>query len=406
MNKKVIMHIDADAFFASVEEGFNPLLRNKPVIVGGFADERGCVHTANYHARRFGVYTGMPLRKAQEICSNAVFLKGDYRQYKSAGMVIEGILKGITPYVEMSSLDDSYIDVTGFERFYSSPVEIALKIKKEVWIALKITVSIGISTSKLVARIASGINKPDGLTIVPEGKEKEFLSRRPVKEIPGVGKKIEMIFNSFGIKTVGELANLPKSFIMQVVGSANGQKIWEFANGIDDRPVKCKEMSKQISRETSFIEDTDNENFILAMLNYLSERIGKKLRDEKWFCRKVALKIRYSDNRVVNVSTFIKSHTDDGKKIFSIVKNLYKRVNNKKKRICFVAVIAGEIDYRERQKFICPGKIKQEQVNTGVDRVRNFFGFTSVIPARALLLSEKYRIRKYGYILRTPSLSQ
>jgi len=406
MKERIIMHLDADAFFASVETGFNPLLKDSPVIVGGYATERGCVHTANYKARRAGIYTGMSLRQAEEICPDAVFLKGDFRQYKAAGLTIEKILRSITPCVEISSIDDSYIDVTGLERFYPSPLEITNKIKYEIWKELKITVSIGISTSKLVARIASGINKPDGITRVPPGKEREFLASLPVREIPGIGGKTERVFHSINITKIGELAKLPKDFVIQIVGSINGEKIWKFANAIDNRPVQVKEISKQISRETSFIEDTGNDGFILAAFNYLCERIGKKLRDENWVCRRISINIRYSDNKGARISKSIMDSTDDGKKIFSVVKMLYEKIHTRKIRIRFVAVRAGEIDYNERQGLIFVEKIKQRELNKGTDRVRESFGFTSISPARTLLLKTRYKMEKHGYVLRTPSLSQ
>jgi len=406
MKKRTIIHLDADAFFASVEQGFNPLLRDKSVLVGGFATERGCVHTANYKARRAGIYTGMSLREAEEICPDAVFLKGDYRHYRAAGITIESILRKISPRVEMGSLDDSYIDVTGFERFYGSPLVIAYRIKEEIWEALKITVSIGIATSKLIARIASATNKPDGITWVPSGKEREFLSPLSIREIPGIGRKIENLFHGINVMKIGELARLSKEFVIQITGSKNGEKIWEYAHAIDNRPVKVKEIAKQISRETSFVEDTGDDNFILAALSYLSDRIGKKLRDENWVCRRVSLKLRYSDNKSAVQSKSMSEYTDDGKTIFSFVKTLYIKIRTRQIRICFVAVLVSEIDYKERQGFLFKETVKYNDVNKSADKVRNNFGFTSLFPARTLVLKTKYRMEKHGYILRTPALSQ
>jgi len=403
---KTIIHLDADAFFASVEQGHNPMLTGRPVIVGGLPHQRGCVHTASYDARRRGVYTGMSLRQAQEICPDAVFLKGDYRRYRAASAVIEEVLRTFSPDVELASLDDAYVDMTGVLRLYPSAVDAAAQAQKEIRRRLGIGVSVGIATSKLVARVASGLNKPDGITSVPPGEERRFLSVLPLRLLRGIGPKTESIFRELGITTIGALLTLPKNTVLQLLGGAVGEMIWQYAQGNDARPVEQKTIPRQVSRETSFGEDSDDARLIGGTLRYLAERIAAKLRQNEWTARRIFLKVYYADGRVQKQSRTLPRRTNDGSFIGAQVRALYDGFPVRRVRVKLVGAAVSGIAPVEEQRSMFDVTGRQDELNAGVDRVRSRYGFTSLASADTLILQNYYRMESHGFVLHTPALSQ
>ncbi len=403
--ERLIMHIDADAFFASVEQGFSPPLRNKPVIVGGSENQRGVVHTASYEARECGIRTGMPLVQAKRLCPDAVFLKGNYQHYQSASQVMQEVYLRYTPAVEFTSLDDAYLDLTGTLHLHPSPPEIARKIQQAVHDALHIGVSLGMGSNKVIARIASGLKKPRGIVYVPPGTEKEFLAPLPVDELPGVGHVAKEKFTELGIFSVGQLAAIPKVALIQMFG-VNGQKMWELANGIDPREVKTRILPRQISRETTFEEDTTDQNAVVACLQYLTERIGAKLRQQELLCRRVGLKIRYSDFTQHNVSQGLPEATDSAGNIFAEVEKIISRLPFRRLRIRHVGVWVTQIEWRNLQLRLFDEGKKSELLDAAVDEIREKFGFMAILPADTLELRKKYRMEKNGYVLHSPALTR
>jgi len=399
------MHIDADAFFASVEQGFNPLLRNKAVVVGGSEHQRGVVHTASYEARARGIKTGMPLVQAKRICPEAVFLKGNYQHYQATSLVMQDIYLNYTPQVEFTSLDDAYLDFSGTLHLHPPPLEIARRIQQAVAEALHIGVSLGIGGNKVIARIASGLKKPRGIIYVPPGTEKEFLAPLPIDELPGVGRTAREKLLELGIFTVGQLAALPKVVLIQLFG-VNGQKMWELANGIDHREVQQRILPKQISRETTFEEDTTDQSVVLACLQYLSERIGGKLRQQELLCRRVGVKIRYSDFTQHNVSQALPQATDSAAEIFSEVENILSRLPFRRLRIRHVGVWVTHIEWRNLQLQLFNEEKKMELLDAAIDEIREKFGFMAILPADTLELHKKYRLEKNGYVLHSPALTR
>ncbi|MFC1728845.1 DNA polymerase IV [candidate division KSB1 bacterium] len=404
--QKLILHLDADAFFASVEQGFNPHLQGKPVIVGGLAHQRGCVHTASYEARRLGIHTGTSLRQAKEICPKAIFLQGDYRRYRAAALGIEKILRSHTPDVEIASLDDAYIDLTGVMRRYSYACDFAEKIQKEIRQQINIGVSIGIGSSKLIARIASGLHKPEGITAVPAGYERQFLSILPVRVLRGIGMKTETVFHELGITTVGELTLLPKTTVLQLLGAAVGAKIWQYAHGVDNRPLQVQQTPKQISRETSFEEDSDDDKLIEGALRYLTERIAAKLRQHDLTARKVHIKIRYADGRSQKRPVTLSRRTGDGELLGACVQKIYNSFPKRRVRVKLVGVTVFDIADSDEQWTLFDMNDRSDRLNNGIDRVRERFGFTSLQVGSTLVLQDYYRMESHGYILHTPALSQ
>jgi DNA polymerase-4 len=399
------MHIDADAFFASVEQGFNPLLRNKPVVVGGSEDQRGVVHTASYEARACGIRTGMPLVQAKRICPEAVFLKGNYQHYQATSLILQDIYLNYTPQVEFTSLDDAYLDLSGTLHLHPPPLEIARRIQQAVDDALHIGVSLGIGENKVIARIASGLKKPRGIIYVPPGTEKEFLASLPIDELPGVGRAAREKLLELGIFTIRQLAALPKVVLIQMFG-VNGQKMWELANGIDPREVQQRILPKQISRETTFEEETTDQSVVLACLQYLSERIGGKLRQQELLCRRVGIKIRYSDFTQHNVSQALLQPSDSAAEIFSEVEKIFYRLPLRRLRIRHVGVWVTHIEWRNLQLQLFNEEKKMELLDAAVDEIRQKFGFMAILPADTLDLRKKYRLEKNGYVLHSPALTR
>ena len=402
---RTIMHIDADAFFASVEQGFNPLLRGKPVIVGGRENQRGVVHTASYEARACGVRTGMPLFKAKALCPQAVFLKGNYEHYKAVSLVFQDIYLQYTPAVEFTSLDDAYLDLTGALHLYPSALWVAERIQREVWRRVHVGVSIGIGSNKTIARIASGLRKPKGIVQIPAGKEQAFLAGLPVDVLPGIGRMGKEKLNDLNIFRVRELAKLPKRVLEQLFGK-NGLSIYDFAQGRDPRPVKRKVFPKQISRETSFEEDTMDLELVRGTLQYLCERIGKKLREEKLHCRTLTIKIKYSDFRFHTVRQKLAHPTANSGVLFAAAVRLFEQLRLRRTRIRHVGVSVTDIEPQNFQRMLFDTETRRELLDAALDEIRSKFGFMAILPADTLTLKSKYRMEPNGYILHNPALTR
>jgi DNA polymerase-4 len=399
------MHIDADAFFASVEQGFNPLLRNRPVIVGGTENQRGVVHTASYEARACGVRTGMALVRAKQVCPNAVFLKGHYEHYQAISLFFQEIYTKYTPIVEFTSLDDAYLDLTGTLHLHPSPEQIARDIQDEVWEKTGVGLSMGIGINKAIANIASDLEKPKGIVNVPAGKEKEFLAPLSVDVLPGVGRIAKEKLTDLGIFTVGQLAVFSKLLLEQLFGK-NGKKLWDLANGNDPREVKQRIIPRQISRETSFEEDTADMAIIKGTLQYLTERLAKKLRQTELVGQTVQVKIRYSDFGNNNRSRSLPYPSNDSGTLFKLAETLFDEIRLRRVRIRHVGVAVTQIRPVNWQASLFNRKNQQESLNTTIDQIREKFGFMSIIPAETIELKRKYRMEPNGYVLHNPALTR
>jgi DNA polymerase-4 len=402
---RTIMHIDADAFFASVEQGFNPQLRNRPVIVGGTENQRGVVHTASYEARSRGVRTGMALVRAKQICPNAVFLKGHYEHYQAISLLLQETYTKYTPIVEFTSLDDAYLDLTGALHLHPSPEQIARDIQTEVWEKTGVGLSMGIGINKAIANIASDLEKPKGIVNVPAGKEKEFLSPLPVDALPGVGRMAKEKLTDLGIFTVGQLALFSKLLLEQLFGK-NGKKLWDLANGNDPREVKQRIIPRQISRETSFEEDTADMAIIKGTLQYLTERLAKKLRQNELVGQTVQVKIRYSDFGNNNRSRSLPYPSNDGGTLFKLAETLFDEIRLRRVRIRHVGVAVTQISPLNWQASLFNNKNRQESLNSIIDQLREKFGFTTILPAETIELKRKYRMEPSGYVLHNPALTR
>ena len=326
-NKRVILHVDMDAFFAAVEQRRHPELKGRPVVVGGDGDpfKRGVVSAASYEARTYGIRSAMPLREAYRRCPEAVFLPVDFEEYTRASEEVFNILKGYSQLIEPAGLDEAYLDMTAAcagegeleplepmgmrERFERASV-IARDIKKRIREETGLTASVGIGPNKLIAKIASDLNKPDGLTVIREEDIQRVLFPLPPSRLWGVGKKTAERLKSMGIETIGQLAEIPAETLMEVFGNLSGQGLHEHALGIDESQVITTWERRSMSREVTYQWDTRDMRVIRETLSVLAGDIAGALRQEGYRGRTITVKIRYHDFQTVTHAKTIPNYTD------------------------------------------------------------------------------------------------
>jgi DNA polymerase-4 len=297
-----IIHMDLDAFYASVEQLRRPELRGKPVIVGG-ADSgdgsshlaRGVVSTASYEARVHGVHSAMPLRTALRLCPHAIVVPVDFRAYRDASSAVFSVARDYTPLIEPLSLDEAYLDVTGSRLRFGEAADIAMTIRDRVLAECGLDASFGVATCKTVAKVASDLRKPRGFVAVAPGDEAAFLAPLPVRRLPGLGPASESSLAGLGITTLGQLAALSLETLQLRVGQAAGRSLWERAQGIDTSQVALPGRPKSVSREETFFADVDSSDRLFEQVALLSADVGARLRHGGWTAQVVTLKLRYSD---------------------------------------------------------------------------------------------------------------
>ncbi len=299
-NGRAILHVDMDAFFASVEQLDHPEWRGKPLIVGGRPGERGVVATASYEARRFGVRSAMPSAQAERLCPDAIWTHGRFDRYRELSATVCAILREMTPIVEQVSIDEAYLDVTPSRNRPEHPVDIALAIRDRVD-ALGLSCSIGVATARCVAKIASDFDKPHGITVVPPGAEARFLAPMPVTALGGIGSATAERLREAGIRTLGDLAALDEQSARSLLGST-GPELARRAAGIDDRPVGVEREVKSISNEHTFSTDIRERSDVEAALRTLVARVAGRLRAKSLKGRTLTLKLRYGDFTTKTVS--------------------------------------------------------------------------------------------------------
>ena len=401
------MHIDLDAFFVSVEQVLNPELKGKPVVVGGKPDRRGVVAAASYEARAFGVHSAMPLATASRLCPQAIFIEGNFAKYRDASQKFMNILADFSPYLEPLGIDEAYLDATGFESIYGSTKKMAEKIKQRTKDELGLCASVGIASSKVVAKVASDLSKPDGLIEVPAGKERSFLEPLSVAKLPGIGKKSERVLKDLGINTIGQLANTPLDILKSHFG-AYGKLIHDHANGIGDDKVEPPAAAKSISRETTFARDTRDSSLLKATLRYLSERVGSDLRQKVKLARCVTLKLRYADFTTTTRQQTLSQASDTDQTIFDTGLRLLKNeLPREKQAVRLIGIGVSNLVEASRQLDMLDSSAQRlEKLNTAIDHIRKKYGFTAIQTGRTLQLKDIFPETGEGYTLHTPSLSR
>lgn len=343
MTRKIV-HVDMDAFFASIEERDNPELKNKPLIIG--ADPkggkgRGVVSTANYEARKFGVHSALPISRAYQLCPQGIFMPPDMRRYSVESRKIMEILSSFSPAVEQVSVDEAFLDCTGTRELFGSSRELGQKIKQAIKDKTGLTASVGIAVTKSIAKIASDFDKPDGLTIIEPGREKEFLRGLPIKKIWGVGKKTEAQLSRLGIFQVSQLIDMGQKELEAKFGKF-GTHIWEMANGIDDRSVVSNleggHERKSISEERTFEEDTDDIERVKILLLKLADDISNQMRKEEIAGKTINLKIRLTGFETFTRSLTIDSYVNDPDTISQVGLQLFDNFDRRQKKIRLIGL--------------------------------------------------------------------
>ena len=324
---RIIFHVDMDAFFVSVEELYDPSLKGKPVVVGGQRDERGVVSAASYAARKFGVHSAMPLRTAAKLCPQAIFVNGHPERYREFSGRVHEVLGHFSPLVEMASVDEAYLDMTGTERLHGPALRCAHRLHSEMKSKTQLNCSIGIGSSRLIAKVSSAKAKPNGVLWVLPGQEARFLAPLDVGDIPGVGKVMEKNLQDIGIHRVGDLAALEENDLEQHFGkwgqALAGKSRGEDAGGWFDTAVGEHTDPKSISHEHTFDEDTGDLERLQSTLMRLSEMVGRRLREGGYFARTIQLKLRYKDFTTITRAHSLELPTQMDHEIFEQARRLF-----------------------------------------------------------------------------------
>jgi DNA polymerase IV len=339
---KRILHIDMDAFFAAVEQKRQPELIGLPVVIGGSGDptKRGVVATASYEARKFGIHSAMPLKTAYGLCPKAVFLPVDYEAYARESHKVKSFLRGLTPDMEDVGIDEAFLDISEIDK---TSEEISQLIKKAIRDETGLTCSIGIAPNKLLAKIASDMDKPDGLTVILAEDVLSILNPLPVRKLWGVGPKTEKYLKDIGIETVGELAALPIDRLVDSFGSSYGNYLYHASRGIDDSPLITDWEPKSISRETTFQKDIADWQFIAKTLADLTREVVTEMKDSGVKARTVTVKIRFSDFETVTRATTIQHASDKDEALRKTAFACLKRVELKK-RVRLIGMRASHLE--------------------------------------------------------------
>ena len=404
-------HLDLDAFFASVEQKLDPSLKGKPILVGrvdpqGKSVPRGVIATASYEARKFGCKSGMPLFQALKLCPNCVVVGGHYEEYIKASDAVFGICARYAPKVEQISLDEAFLDFSNTEWVYPNQsggkeglIEIAKKIKEEVQSEVGITASIGIARTKVAAKVASDYQKPDGITYVSAGKEKEFLAPLPLKDLPGINDKTErkltILLSSIIVGRnkfrLGDFADLSREVVEEVLGRG-GLGLWQAANGMDNIWFVPRTRVKSVSRSETFAKNSADIKFILAMLQQLTEKVGSQMRSEGYSGRCIHVSIRYNNFRTVSRQRVLPYPTSSTKEIYQMGKQLLKELWDDHIPLRLVGIAVSDFEPRGlvfQASFFDKNRNKQLDLEKRIDSLRERFGKDAVIPATLLNLETR-----------------
>ncbi len=376
----MVFHVDMDAFFVSVEELFDSSLRGKPVVVGGDRNERGVVAAASYEARKYGVHSAMPLCTAARLCPQAIFVHGHPDRYREYSGKVRGVLQQFTPQVEMASIDEAYLDMSGTERLHGPPLRAANALHERVGCMTGLNCSVGIATSRLVAKVASDQAKRNGILWIVPGGEAAFLAPLEVRKIPGIGKVGEKNLNAMGIRKVGDLACLKE------VSCRKGSGKWGLAlagkaRGLDagawfDEEIGEGSGPKSISHEHTFGEDTADEEELESTLARLCEMVGRRLREQGLHARTIQLKLRYKDFSTITRAHTLATMTQLDTELYSEIRNLFRRNWNGAEAVRLLGVQASSLEPLEGQMGLMDAdrNHRWKQALAVTDRLRDRFG--------------------------------
>ncbi len=403
--QRLICHLDMDAFFVSVAELFDPSLIGKPVVVGGRANQRGVVAAASYAARKFGVHSAMPLRTAGQLCPQAVFVEGHPQHYREYSKKVFAILNRFSPLVEMASIDEAYLDLTGTERLHGPAMRAAHELHGAIGRETNLKCSLGLASSRLVAKVSSDQAKPNGVLHILPGQEAPFLAPLEVRRIPGIGKQMEASLHRLGIRRVGDLASLDESFLasrfgkwgLALAGKARGAD----AGGWFDAEIGADSNPKSISHEHTFSEDTANADQLETTLLKLSEMVAKRLREHQLYSRTIQLKLRNEDFYTITRATSLDHATQLDREVAGAVIQLFRHAWDGKTPIRLLGVHAGNLQNVEGQMSLLeePALARLRSAFRSVDHIRNRFGDASISLAKTLNAGIRERVHENPFDL-------
>ena len=381
---RTIFHVDMDAFFVSVEELYEPSLKGKAVVVGGQRNERGVVSAASYEARKFGVHSAMPLRTAAKHCPHAIFVDGHPERYRECSEKVYRVLQSFSPQVEMASIDEAYLDMTGTARLHGPPLRAAHKLHQKMKDETQLNCSIGIGSSRLIAKVSSAQAKPNGVLWIIPGQEPKFLAPLDVRAIPGVGKVMESHLHELGIKKVGDLARLEESELEERFGkwglALAGKARGEDAGGWFDTEIGADAEAKSISHEHTFNEDTADANQLEATLMRLSEMVARRLREANLHARTIQLKLRYKDFTTITRAHTLPVPTQLDVEIFAQARTLFRKNWKAGSEVRLLGVQASSFEAQVDQMNLLESGRQQrwKDALAAADRLRDKFGESSV----------------------------
>ena len=378
-----ILHVDMDAFYASVAERDNPELKGKAVVIGMGA--RGVVSAANYEARKFGIHSAMPVGRARRLAPHAIFLPVDMARYQEVSEHVMEIFHSFTPWVEPISLDEAFLDVTGSQKLLGTGREIAVAIRKKVEEQEGITCSVGIAPSKFIAKLASNHCKPNGMLEITSDRILTFLHPLPIQAMWGVGPKTAEVLERLGLRTIEDIAKLPRTTLIRALGEANGASLYELAWGRDYRDVTPEEPDRSISAAETFAQDLDNPEEILTEFLRLTERATARLRDRDLFAKTISIKVRFADFSTINRSKTLPLPIDSTHDVYDVVKGLYQALRIERARLRLVGVSLENLSKgAPHQMMLGEREVGWRQAEGAIDQARARFGKGSVRPARLI----------------------
>jgi DNA polymerase-4 len=379
----VILHVDMDAFYASVAELDHPEYRGKALVVG--AGTRGVVLSANYEARKFGIRAAMPVGRAKRMAPHAIFIAPEHHRYSEISERVMAIFHSYTPLVEPISLDEAFLDVTGSQKLFGSGREIAAQIRAQVEKEEGITCSVGIAQSKFIAKLASQRCKPNGMLEIKPERILEFLHPLPVRAIWGVGPKTAESLERLGLHTVADIAHTPRATLIRALGDATGESLYELAWGRDYRDVIPDEPEKSIGSEETFSEDLDNPEEILREFLRMTERATARLRERSLFAKTISIKIKFADFSSLTRAKTVPIAIDNTHDTYEIVKSLYLALKNEGARIRLVGVSLSNLQEGAPVQLELGARERGwREADSAIDRAKARFGRGSVRPGRLI----------------------
>jgi DNA polymerase-4 len=378
-----ILHVDLDAFYASVEVLKDPSLAGRPVVVGG-AGSRGVVMSASYEARAFGVRNAMPAVRARRLCPDVVCVPPDFEAYKAHSNRFREILLAVTPLVEPISLDEAFLDVSGAGLLFGEPADIAATIRTQVASEVGVRCSVGVGPSKLVAKLASKQAKPDGLVVVRRDEVPAFLEPLPVRALWGIGEKTGETLGRLGVRTVGDLGRVPVAVLGRLIGEQHARDLHDLATGVDERGVVAYETPKSVSHEETFEADLDDEATLLREALALSHKVAARLREDGFRARTVTLKVRLANFTTLTRSRTLSVPTDVAADLYQVATELYRGLPGARRRVRLLGVAAtGLVPAGEEQLALLRGE-RHGDVERALDRIERRFGRGAAMPATLL----------------------